>query len=67
MYVPTKLDCGKSLQLIVSRDASDSHYNGAADPMAFSFASNVVTISKNDISNYTPTIVTKSVSYDERT
>ena len=64
MYVPTKLDCGKSLQLIVSRDASDSHYNGAADPMAFSFASNVVTISKNDISNCTPTITTKSVSYD---
>ena len=64
MYVPTKLDCGKSLQLIVSRDASDSHYNGAADPMAFSFASNVMNISKNDISNCTPTIATKSVSYD---
>ena len=64
MYVPTKLDCGKSLQLIVSRDASDSHYNGAADPMAFSFVSNVVTISKNDISSCTPTITTKSVSYD---
>ena len=63
MYVPTKLDCGKSLQLVVSRDASAVYQDGV-DPMAFSFASNVVTVSKNDISNYTPTIVTKSVSYD---
>ncbi len=63
MYTPTKLDCGKSLQLVVSRDASAVYSNGV-DPMAFSFASNVVTISKNDISNYTPTIVTKTVSYD---
>ena len=63
MYTPTKLDCGKSLQLVVSRDASAVYPDGV-DPMAFSFASNVVTVSKNDISNYTPTIVTKSVSYD---
>ena len=63
MYTPTKLDCGKSLQLVVSRDAS-AVYSDGVDPMAFSFASNVVTVSKNDISNYTPTIVTKSVSYD---
>ena len=62
-YTPTKLDCGKSLQLVVSRDASAAYPDGV-DPMAFSFASNVVTVSKNDISNYTPTIVTKSVSYD---
>ena len=63
MYTPTKLDCGKSLQLVVSRDASAVYPDGV-DPMVFSFASNVVTVSKNDISNYTPTIVTKSVSYD---
>ena len=62
MYTPDKLDCGKTLQLVLFRDASATI--GSADPMKFSFESNVVTISKNNISNCTPTISTKSVSYD---
>ena len=63
MYTPDKLDCGKTLQLVLSRDAS-AEYTSGVDPMKFSFESNVVTISKNNISGCTPTITTKTVDYD---